>query len=196
MKRSLLVIAAFILFILLSPIFFMKRTVPLISNARIVAIAKRPFSLPWDEYKVNIFVGESKAFSLWADFFDFPLIIYPFADGQRFMCDYDADTADLVFIVDLSPAGTNAMNMDKWPSDDWTRTSFTKWITNVCCDTKGVVRLPSYAELQEASSNLQSLTSWQLKTTAFPNIDFGILRVYEPKDNLIYDLRTNLQYSW
>lgn len=190
------IISASILVILLSPILFEKRTVPIISNGNIVAVAKQPFSLPWNDYKVEVFVGKSKAFSLWADFFDSPRFIYPFADGQRYLCDYSADTADLIFIVDFGSSRTNVMNTDKWPSDDWTRTSFAKWITNVCCDTKGVVRLPNYSELQEASSNLVSLTSWQRKTTSFPCRDLGFLRFYQSKEDLIYGLRTNRELAW
>ena len=36
-----------ILLVLLSPIVLRKTTVPLVSGAQVVAVAKRPFVLPW-----------------------------------------------------------------------------------------------------------------------------------------------------
>jgi len=63
-------------------------------------------------------------------------------------------------------------------------------------ETKGFVRLPDYSELQEASSNLMSLTSWQLKRTSFPSGDFGIYRFYWKKEELLSGLATNRSSVW
>jgi hypothetical protein len=196
MKRVLLITVAIISLILLSPILFEKRTVPLMSHGRVVAVAKQPLALPWNDYKVDVYTGGSKVFSMWSDFFDSPEFIYPFAGGQRFLCDYWGDTENLVFIVDFSSSGTNALNSDKWPSDDFERGRMAKRITYLVTGTKGSVRLPSFAELQEASSNLVTLTSWQFRTASFPSGDFGIIRLYFSKADLLNDWRTNRQGAW
>jgi len=196
MKRALLITAAIIVLILMSPILFVKRTVPLVSHGRVVAVAKQPLTMPWNDYKVDVYAGGSKIFSLWSDFFDCPEFIYPFADGRRFLCDYYGDTENLVFVVDWSPYGTNSLSSDKWPSDDFERRRMTQRITCLVTNTKGSVRLPNFDELQEASSNLLSLTSWQFRSASFPSGDFGIIRFYFSKAELLNDWRTNRQGSW
>lgn len=196
MKRALLIIAGIVLLILLSPILFEKRTVPLMSHGRVVAIAKQPLTLPWNDYKVDVHAGGSKIFSMWSDFFDCPEFIYPFGDGKRFLCDYWGDTENLVFIVDFSSTSTNVLNLDKWPSDDFERGRMQKRIAYLVADTKGSVRLPSFAELQEASSNLLSLTSWEFRRASFPSGDFGIIRLYFSKADLLNDWRLNRQGAW
>ncbi len=140
-----LVIAAGVsaLIILLMPIVARKYRIPLISNGKMVATAKRPGVLPWQTNELTVYVGQSKMFSLWDDFFDFPLFVYPFTDGRRFMCIYDYDTAVLVFVVDFAHSATNTTKPPEWPSDAYTRKVLTEGAANVVMKTKGFVRLPS-----------------------------------------------------
>ena len=175
MKRKWPIIIAAVFLVLLSPILFRKRTVPLVSNGKTIAIAKRSFLPALEDSQADIYVGKQKIFSVWEDVFDAPIFIYPFADGQRFLCDYDYDVAILVFIVDLNASGTNGPD-SKWPLNDQLRAELACMATNVVFETKGVVRLPSYAELQEVSSNLASLTQNQFKTSSFPSGDLGLYR--------------------
>jgi hypothetical protein len=37
---------------------------------------------------------------MWAGFFEFPVFLYSFSDGQRSLCVYDDDTDVLVFVID------------------------------------------------------------------------------------------------
>jgi hypothetical protein len=69
-------------------------------------------------------------------------------------------------------------------------------ITNVVMGTNIFVRLPSYAELQETSSNLANLTETQLKTASFPSADLGLYRFYWTRDDLLSELQTNRQSLW
>ncbi len=196
MKWKKRIIAAFILLILLSPVLFRKRSLQLVSNGSVVAVAKRSAVPPWNDGKVDVYVGNEKVFSLWADAFDLPLFIYPFADGQRFLCDHDYDTAILVFVVDFSDSGTNESNVSKWPADEMLRAALARMATNVVLETKGFVRLPSYAEVQEVSSFLANATLRQIKNDSFPYCDFGVYRNYVTKKELLLDLATNRQSYW
>jgi hypothetical protein len=196
MKQKWPIIFALVVLILLSPILFRKYHVPLLSNDKTVAVTTRPLALPWNDNKFGVYVGKSKAFSLWADLWDFPMFIYPFADGKRFLCDYDDDVDTLVFVVDFSASATNAPNSHKWPSDDQLRAQLARRATNVVIETKAFVRLPNYVELQEVSSYLASLTPSQINTRSLPLADFGLYRIYASKENLLLDLATNRQSIW
>jgi hypothetical protein len=195
MKRKWLVISAFVFLILLSPILFRKRTVWLMSNGEVVAIAKRSSLPDWDDGAVRVYQGK-ELFGLWADLFNFPLYIYPFSDLRRFLCVYDDDTSVLVFVVDFRVSDTDAPTLSKWPSDDYVRTYMAQRATNIVIETGGLVRLPNDSELQEVSSNLMSLTSLQFKTTSFPSGDFGIYRFYWTKEDLLSELATNRNSVW
>jgi hypothetical protein len=196
MKHKWLIIAIAAFLVLLSPIFFRKHTVPLVSNGKVIAVAKRSFAPHWNESAVDVYVGKEKAFSLWSDFFDFPLFIYPFPDKQRFLCIDDDDTSVLVFVVDLSASGSNAPNSFKWPTDDYIRAYMASRASNVVIETKGFVRLPNYSELQEVSSNLVNLTSGQFKATSFPCGDLGIYRFYWTKGKLLSELAADRKSVW
>jgi hypothetical protein len=196
MKQKRLIVFVFILLFILSPILFRKYRVPLISNGKVVAVATRPLVFPWNDNKFYVYVGNDKAFSVWADFFDFPMFIYPFADGKRFLCDYDDDVDILVFVVDFNASATNVSNSSMWPSDDRLRAHLAQRATNVVIETQGVVRLPNYAELQEVSSYLASLTPRQFKTRSLPLGDLGLYRFYATKENLLADLDTNRDSFW
>jgi len=195
-KREKLTIFAFVLLILLSPVLFRKRTVQLVSNGKVVGVAKRSFVPHWNDSAVDIYIGKKKVFSLWSDFFDFPLFIYPFPDKQRFLCMDDDDTSVLVFIVDFNVSGTNVSHSSKWPSDDYVRTYMASRATNVVMETKGFVRLPNYSELQEVSSNFASLTSKQFKAISFPSGDLGIYCFYWTKEKLLSELAPDRKSVW
>jgi hypothetical protein len=102
----------------------------------------------------------------------------------------------LVFVVDFSASDINTPNFPKWPSNDRLRADLARMATNVVLETKGYVRLPNYAELQEVSSYLANLTPTEIKTRSLPMCDFGIYRFYALKENLLPDLATNRQSHW
>jgi len=196
MKHKWLIVATAAFLLLLNPILFRKHTVPLLSNGKVVAIAKRSFAPHWKDSVVDVYVGKEKVFSLWSDFFDFPLFIYPFPDKQRFLCIDDDDTSVLVFVVDFGASDTNVSHSSRWPSDDYVRTYLTSRATNVVMETKGFVRLPNHSELQEVSSNLANLTSAQFKATSFPSGDLGIYRFYWTKEDLLSELALDRKSVW
>jgi hypothetical protein len=192
-KRSLILVGVGFLLILLTPLVLRKRTVPLISQGRIVGVAKRPFGLPWGD--VGVYVQRSKVFSLWGgDLDDGPLLIYPFRNEERFLCVYDYDVEAFAFVVDLSPSHTNTSKRAIWPSDDFNRAAFARWATNVVLETRGVVRLPDLLELQEVFNDLAKLNQAQLDIMSFPGNDLGFCRFYVPKETLLSNLRTNRQF--
>ena len=196
MKHKWPIVATAAFLLLLSPILFRKHTVPLMSNGKVVAVAKRSFAPHWNDSAVDVYVGKEKVFSLRSDFFDFPLFIYPFPDKQRFLCIDDDDTSVLVFVVDFGASGTNVSHLSRWPSDDYVRTYLASRATNVVMKTKGFVRLPNHSELQEVSSNLANLTSTQFKETSFPSGDLGIYRFYWTKKDLLSELAPDRKSVW
>jgi hypothetical protein len=119
------------------------------------------------------------------------LFIYPFADKQRFLCIDDDDTCFLVFVVDFSSSSTKTVDSSGWPPDSYTRNYMASRSTNVVTDTIGYVRLPSFKEVQETSDYLTKLTPKQFKSMSLPSIDFGMYRLYWPKDTLLACLATN-----
>ena len=192
MKREWLIIAATIILypilVVLGLILFQKSFVPLTVNGKIIAVAKQPFLAPvWNDSSADVYVGKKKIFSLHEDFWASPEFIYPFANGKRFLCDYWDDTAWLDFIVDFGALSSNELNSSKWPLDDQLRADLARRATNVVFDTKGVVRLPNYAELHEVSSYLTSTTSTPIKAGYFDFVNFGTKR------HLLLDLATNRQ---
>lgn len=196
MKRLIASIALLVLLILLSPILCRKYRVPLVSNGKVVAVATRPIVTPWNEREFDVYAGKSKAFGLWADLFDFPVYIYPFPDGKRFLCIDDNDTSVLVFVVCLhgsSPSGTGS---PVWPSNDYVRNYMASAMTNIVIGSNILVRLPTYAELQETASNLASLTEAQVKTASFPTGDLGLYRFYWTRDDLLSEIKTNRSSLW
>ena len=182
-----------ILALLFSPFLFGKRTVELISKGKAVAVAKRPFGELWGD--VDVYVEKSKVFSLWGGgFFEGPVLIHPFENSERFLCVYDYDVEIFAFVVDLRASATNASKQAEWPSNDSNRAAFVSWATNVVLQTKGVVRLPSREELEEASSNLVSLTSVQFKNVSFPRRNIGVYRFYASQQSVLFNLRTDRQF--
>lgn len=196
MKKYVSFFAAIALLILLSPILCRKYTVPLVSNGKVIAVAKRPFVWPSKDNEFGVYVGKSKIFSLWGDFADSPVLIYPFADGKRFLCIDDDDTSVLVFVVDLGSSIQVSTNSSLWPPNDYLRTYMAGRMTNVMIMNTGRVRLPTYAEVQETSSNLRALTEAELRARSFPSGDFGIYRFYWSKAELLSEVATNRQSVW
>src|SRR5208337_4366780 len=135
-------------------------------------------------------------FSLWEDFFDFPLFIYPFADGERFLCIYDYDTAVLVFVLDFARSASSAAATPEWPSDAYVRGVLIAGATNVVTRTKGHVRLPGCAELQEVASQLSTISARKFRAASFPALDVGVYRGYWPREALLSALATNRQSCW
>jgi hypothetical protein len=199
-RRTTLLTAAFVtcaVLVGLGPFLFRKRTVPLMSDGRIVAIAKRPWSWSSEgENEFGVYVGKTKAFGLWVDMFDSPIFIYPFADGERYLCIDDDDTAILTFIVDFAATGTIGTNLSGWPPNDYTRNYLAERAPHVVMDTKGTIRLPSLEEVREVSRYLMKLTPSQLDSISFPAADFGLYRFYSPKEFLLKQLSTNRQSVW
>lgn len=194
MRKLTVAVIALVFFFSLSPVLLRKRSIPLFSDGRNVAVAHRPFVIPWSDNEFSIYDGKSKLFGLWADFFDFPLFVYPFADGKRFLCIDDDDTSVLVFVVDFSAWTPN--ESFGWPPNDYVRRYMTGRMTNVVIDTTGHVRLPSFVEVQEVSSNLISMSAGRFKATSFPSADFGVYRFYWTKEDLLSELATNRQSVW
>ena len=196
MGRSFIIAIVLVLLVLSLPALFRKRTVPIVANGKVVALGKRPFVMPWRDNEFGVYAKDSKVFSLWGDSFNFPLFIHAFADGKRFLCIDDDDTAVLVFVVDLGATVTNTANSFGWPPDEYTRTHLARRATNIIIETKGQVRLPSYSEVQEASRSLANLTPRQLKAASYPCADFGVFRFYWPKEALLNALNTNRHSVW
>jgi hypothetical protein len=194
MKRKLLIIAAVILAIVLGFILLIQFQKPFIwleANGKVVAVVRQFFLGPvLSDSSADVYAGKKKIFSLREDFFDAPLFIYPFADGKRFLCDYDDDVAMLDFIVDFRVSNTNELNSPKWPSDNELRANLARMATNVVFDTQGIIRLPTYAELQEVSSYLTNTTPSPIKAGYFQLITSGA------KTDLLLDLATNRQSIW
>lgn len=196
MRRKFIIATVFVLLVLSLPALFRKRTVPIVTNGKVVALGKRPFFTPWGDTEFGVYTKDSKLFSLWGDQFHFPLFIHAFADGKRFLCIDDDDTAVLVFVVDLGAAVTNKANYLGWPPDEYTRTHLARRATNIIIETKGQVRLPTYSEVREASSSLANLTPGKLKAASYPCADFGVYRFYWPKVALLNALDTNRRSVW
>jgi hypothetical protein len=104
------------------------------------------------------------------------------------LCVYDYDIAVLVFVVDSRSEGTNTTTLPLWPPDDYTRQELERMATNVVVQAKGIVRLPTYAEVQEASSHVRTLTSRQFRAASFG--------VYCPKEFVLMALDTNRHSCW
>jgi hypothetical protein len=195
MKREWLItvaaIVAAIILCLILLILFQKPFVTLEVNGKVVAVARRFVLGPvLNDSSTDIYAGNKKIFSLREDFFDTPFFIYPFADGKRFLCDYDGDVAMLDFIVDFRNSNTNELNSPEWPSDNQLRADLSRMATNVVFDTRAIIRLPTYAELQEVSSYLTNTTSSPIKAGYFQFFSSGA------KADLLLDLATNRQSAW
>jgi hypothetical protein len=208
MKRQWVIIAAAIILcpilFVLGVILFQKPSLSLIVNGKVVAVVRQPFFRPnWSYGSADVYAGGKKIFSLPENYLldGGPIFIYPFADGKRFLCDYDDDTSLLDFVVDFRDSATNEPRSSGWPPNDnsmgdriglgnYVRTYMASRITNVVFDTQGIIRLPTYAELQEVSSYLTNTTPSPIKAVYFQLITSGT------KKGLLLDLATDRQSVW
>jgi hypothetical protein len=110
-RRVLLGLVVIFCFVLLSPVVLRKCTIPLFSGSKAVAVAQRRLS-----GDVDVYVGKSKAFRLdcSSSWVEFPVLVFPLDDGQRFLCIYDNDTEVPVFVVDSDAPSTNAAIHEYW----------------------------------------------------------------------------------
>lgn len=160
----------------------------LLQNGKVTGAAKQSLFLPWNDTELDVCAGKTNLFSIWEDFFDCPVFIYPFADSKRFLCIDDDDTAMLVFVVDLEPSATNFVQSPLWPSDDYLRNYIAGRMTNVVMNTKGVVRLPTYSELRETSSYLANPKA--------KNSSISVYSLHWSKQFLLSELDTNRNSVW
>src|SRR6185312_10951939 len=181
--------------LLLGLILFQKPSMSLAINGKVIAVVKQPLFRPlWNYGMADVYVGKEKIFSLPENFLDgSPVFIYPFADGKRFLCDYDGDTSLLDFVVDFQDSATNESRSSDWPPNDkimgdYTRTYMESRITSMVLETKGFVRLPNYAELAEVRSYLTATNSTQTKAVYF--------NFLWSKEMLLLDLAANRNSVW
>ena len=177
MKRRWSIIIAIVFIIILCPmllfvglLLFQKPSVPLMVNGKVIAVARQPFFRPiWSDSSAEVYVGKRENIQpVGKDFLDGgPVFIHPFADGKRFLCDYDDERSMLDFVVDFSASGTNKINSSGGLQTIMPETYMASRMTNVVYDTKGIIRLPNYAELQEVSGYLNSATPTQKKAGYF-----------------------------
>jgi len=156
-------------------------------------MAARSFIPKWNNDGVDVYVGEEKVFRLEEDWPNSSMFIYPFADGRRFFCDYDADTAMLDFVVDLD-ANTNVVV--NWPAGHELRNRLEDRARLFVGQTKGAVRMASDEELDEVRSYLTRTPANQIRAASFPFFDLGVWRIYMDRDRLLLDLATNRQNYW
>jgi len=199
MRRKVLIIAAVVVTVVLLPFLLRKNVALLGVRGGKKIVARRSMIPSLKDGKVDVFVGEEKIFSLWEDFCDGPRFIYPFADGYRFFCDYNNDTAILDFVVDLDPSranlGTNWLTAN-WPGSYEVRRDLARFATNVAFGTTGTIRLPTDEELKELRDRLSRRSEAEIKTASIPNIDFGFLRGDADRSRLLLDIATNRQNYW
>lgn len=196
MKKIILSILAIGLILLLSPIVLRKYSVPLKSGGKVMAIGTRPWFAPWKYTYGNVVTSDSKIFSMGVDLFEFPLFVHPFPDGKRYLCIFDNDTIVAVFVIDLNQTVTNAPAVEAWPADNELRKSMIYFMTNIVKESIGTVRLPTTLEVQETSSYIASLSSFELKRESYPCADFGIYRFYWEKEDLLSSLASNRTGAW
>jgi hypothetical protein len=129
-----------------------------------------------DEGDVDVYVENTKVFSLATDWCDKPVFVYPFADNKRFLCDYNLDDAKLMFVVDLDLTHTNFLKPTGRSTDGNLKIDLSSFATNVVFDGRYIVRLPSGAEWKEVRESLSRMNGGQINSTLFPFCDFEFYR--------------------
>jgi hypothetical protein len=192
MKRKWLVIIIATLFVVGAFVLWPKNKSLRLANGHKISVQRSatPF---WKEGSTTVFKDDEKVFSLWRDFFDDPIFIYPFDDGKRFLCDYDYDTAILVFVVDLDTGHTNLPGPSRWSGE--LSSSLDHCATNVVLETKGVVRLPTDAELREARESVMP-SKENANSASPPHHHRGIYCASFPKKDLLLHLADDRSSSW
>jgi hypothetical protein len=196
MRRNLLIIAGVAIAIPLLPLLLRKNAALLGVQSGKKIVAARSIIPSFNDGAVDVYVGKEKVFSLWEDWCDGPLFIYPFADNRRFFCDFDYDTAMLDFVVDLDTAHTNSPESAEWPLDRSLRIDLWRFATNVVLESKGVTRLASKEELDEVRDYLARTPAAKIKAASLPYCDLGFYRGFSGPDLLLLDLATNRQSAW
>jgi hypothetical protein len=191
MKRFIITIVAGMILLLLSPILFRKYSVPIMSGGHVVAVGTRPLFTPLQYAQADIYVGNSKIFGLGVDMLVSPVFIHAFPDAKRYLCIFDDDTSEPVFVVDLHTTITNTPASDLWPTNADVRNPLICDMTNTVKETAGTVRLPTCSELLETSDYIKSLSTSELKRESFPTGDLGLYRFYWTRDELLWELATN-----
>lgn len=192
-----LLLSAVLILVLLGIAVFGPRKVFLTSGGGIVARATEPAGAPWSDRLVTISVGGSNVFGLWKDFFDCPMFVYSFPNARRFLCVYDYDVAILTFVVDGEGSRTNTANQRDWPADDFTRGELERGVTNVVVSGNRVVRLPTYAEVQEVSTKVKAWTPRQFKAASFPVMNLGFCSFRSSdKEFVLWAIATNRRGVW
>ena len=133
---------------------------------------------------------------MWGGVFEYPIFLYAFEDGRRFLCIVDDDTAISVFVVDFTGTSATATNLPLWPTDWDTRTYLAGRGTNWVITTNAVVRLPNYQEVQRASCDISGYTERQFRAASLPVWDLSFWRAYWPKKALLSALATNRHSAW
>jgi len=184
--------------ILVCPVLFVlgriglqRPTVPLRVDGKVVAVVDQPLFRPlWRTDIASVYQGDERLFSFAENYLldGGPAVIYPFADGKRFFCDYDDDTARLDFVVDFTGAASNHLSAG-WPSDAYVRSHLERRMTNVIFETKGVVRLPDAGERREVLGFLAD--DHAAKTEAY----FGYGGRLD-KEMMLLDLAADRQSVW
>ena len=189
-----LALAGFALVVVISPFVLRKRSIPLFSDGKIIAVARHPFL--WGELDCPVWRGNAKLFSLWEDMFDAPWFIYPFADAQRYLCIDDDDTSVMVFVVDLRAPDTNATVSFGWPHGAEMRRYMAGRAPRIVTGPPGAVRLPTFEELEEAAERIRDMPAAQFKRASFPALDLCWYRLYVPKEDLIKQLAPDRYSYW
>jgi hypothetical protein len=193
MTWKVLIIAAIVAVILLLPIALRKNAALLAVQRGEKIVVARSIIPSVTHGAVDVYVGKQKVFTLWESLFHQPTFFYAFADGRRFFCDYDADTAVLDFVVDLD-ANTNVTA--NWPANAEVRERLKyRALLNVV-QTKGIVRMPSDDELEEVRGYLRRTPISEIRAASLPYCDIGVWRSYADRDDLLLDLATNRQNYW
>lgn len=170
-----------------------KPAISLAAGGKRIAVARSALIGPiLGKSSVDVYASNAKIFSLWEDFCDFPIFIYPFADGKRFLCDYDDDVAMLDFVVDFNPPKITDPSLPEWPTNLELRENLERMATNIVFDTKATVRLPTYAELAEVRRYLEDPTSTPtpVKAAYLRVLYFGV------NEGLLSDLASDRSSVW
>jgi hypothetical protein len=140
--------------------------------ARLTAAAHPSIVVNQDEGDVDVYVENTKVFSLATDWCDKPVFVYPFADNKRFLCDYNLDGVKLMFVVDLDLTHTNFLKPTGRSTDGNHKIDLSSFATKVVFDGKYIVRPPRGAEMREVRESLSRMNERQINSTSFPFCDF------------------------
>ncbi len=181
--------------VLLAPFILRQWHMRLASPAPTDVYVTRP--IVFDEGQYSIRRDGTNVFSLWRDMFDGPEFIYMFADGQRFLCMYDHDTAYLVFVADLNPIRTNTATAAGWPHSGVDGQYIAQAAARVTTITNGITRLPTWPEVKEVADYLNRLPTGQFNAQSLDKCDLGLFQVHTlPKQFLLQELSTNHHSLW